>query len=91
MINCLRGEISILVLQQDPEFLGLSGVYGHASSGKAVGMSVSVGPPLWPKVKYLNISTFRWTAKTFWTDIHGSLRVNPSDFVDPLTFPLAPP
>ncbi len=39
-----------------------------------------------------NISTtFGWIALKFCTDIHGAQRINPNDFGDPLTFPLAPP
>ncbi len=37
------------------------------------------------------VSTVGWIAMEFCTDIHGFQRMNPNDFGDPLTFPLAPP
>lgn len=45
-----------------------------------------VGPP------HENISTaIEWIAKKCCTDINNTQRMNPSDFGDPLTFPLASP
>ncbi len=50
-----------------------------------VGWSVHCGPD-W------NIWTIIWgTAMKFHTDIHSPQRMNPTDFGDPLSFPLAPP
>lgn len=62
-------------------------VSSHAS-GMALVMtlSVCVGPP------HENISTaIEWIAKKCCTDINNTQRMNPSDFGDPLTFPLASP
>ncbi len=40
----------------------------------------------------LNISTtIAWIGIKFCTDFHGSQRMNPNDFGDPMTFPLVPP
>ncbi len=45
----------------------------------------SVGPPR-------NISTtIGWINMKFCTNIHGPQKMNPKNFGDPLTFPLAPP
>ncbi len=62
----------------------------HNASSMALGMAVSAcwlihhfGP---------NISTtIGWIVIKFCTDVHGSQRMNPTDFGDPLTFSLAPP
>ncbi len=40
-----------------------------------------VCPPLWSRLKYL---------KNYWMDCYDPQRMDPSDFIDHPTFPLAP-
>lgn len=44
-----------------------------------------VSPPLWSR------QTIGGTAFKFWTDIHGPQGMDPAEFMDLITFPLAPP
>lgn len=57
-------------------------VFSHAL-GMSVGWLVQHFGP--------KISTTTWIDMQFATDIHGTQRMNPNDFSDPPTFPLAPP
>lgn len=49
----------------------------------------SVSLPLWSRLKYH--IRYRMNALKFDTAINGSQTINPTDFGDSLTFPLAPP
>lgn len=49
------------------------------SKGEVFGSRQSA--PLWSRLKYL---TVEWFATEFSTDIHGTHRMNPEDFSDPL-------
>ncbi len=63
----------------------------HASS-MAPGLAMSVCWSVHHFGPDWNISAaVGWITMKFYTDIHGSRWMNPTDFADPLTFPFAPP
>lgn len=50
-------------------------------------MTVSPGPPHWSTLTYLNNDQMDFLSR----DLYVLQRMNPTDFGDPLTFPLTPP
>lgn len=60
--------------------------FSHASS-RALGTAVSVGPPLWSRMKYPgNCSMDCYKMWADCVDVHDPQRIKPTDVGDPLTF-----